>query len=94
MAAADPGETPTDPILVKRRRIARWVDLGQKVGYGLFGLAVVAFVVGFVVGFESWAVTLIVLCLVVGSIVLAPAIVFGYAVRAADRADREDSWTR
>jgi hypothetical protein len=55
-------------------------------------VAVVAFVIGFVVGFEGWVVNLIVTSLVVGSIVLAPAIVFGYAVRAADRADREDSW--
>jgi predicted cation transporter len=81
-----------DPILEKRARIARWVDLGQRVGYGLFGLAVVAFLVGFVVGLEPWVVTLIVACIVVGSIVLAPAIVFGYAVRAADRADRDDDW--
>jgi hypothetical protein len=34
-------------------------------------------------------VSLIVACLVVGSIVLAPAIVFAYAVKAADREDRE-----
>lgn len=81
-----------DPIVAKRERIARLVRLGQRVGYGLFGLAIVAFVVGFAVGFEPWAVTLIVVSLVVGSIVLAPAIVFGYAVRAADRADREGSW--
>jgi hypothetical protein len=81
-----------DPILEKRARIARWVDLGQRVGYGLFALAVVAFLVGFVVGLEPWVVTLIVACIVVGSIVLAPAIVFGYAVRAADRADRDDDW--
>jgi predicted cation transporter len=85
----DPGG---DPVLLKRARIARWVDLGQKVGYGAFGLAVVAFLVGFVVGLEDWVVTLIVACIVVGSIVLAPAIVFGYAVKAADRADRDDDW--
>ena len=29
---------------------------------------------------------------VAGSLVLAPAIVFGYAVKAADRADRDGSW--
>jgi hypothetical protein len=81
-----------DPILEKRARIARWVDLGQRLGYGLFGLAVVVFLVGFVVGLEPWVVTLIVACMVVGSIVLAPAIVFGHAVRAADRADRDDDW--
>jgi hypothetical protein len=85
----DPGE---DPVLVKRARIARLVDLGQKVGYGLFALAVVAFLIGFVVGLETWVVTLIIVCMAIGSIVLAPAIVFGYAVKAADRADRDGDW--
>ena len=90
-----PGSRPDaggDPVLVRRAQIARWVDLGQKVGYGLFGLAVVAFLVGFTVGLEDWVVTLIVACLVVGSLVLAPAIVFGYAVSSADRADRDGDW--
>jgi hypothetical protein len=87
--SASPGN---DPVLERRARIARWVSLGQRVGYGLFGLAVVAFIVGFAVGFEGWLTGLIVAALVVGSIVLAPAIVFGYGVRAADRADRDGSW--
>jgi hypothetical protein len=78
-----------DPVLVRRARIARWVAIGQRVGYGLFGFACVAFVVGFIVGFEAWLTTLIVASIVVGSLVLAPAIVFGYGVKAADRADRE-----
>lgn len=83
---------PGDPVVERRRRIEGWVNRGQRLGYGLFGLAVVAFVIGFVVGLEDWVVTLIVASLVVGSLVLAPAIVFGYAVRAADRADRDDDW--
>lgn len=93
-----PGDPPVDgralddPVLVRRRRIAGYVDVGQKLGYGLFGLAIVAFVIGFIVGIQPWVVTLIVVCLVVGSLVLAPAIVFGHAVHAANRADREDSW--
>ena len=81
-----------DPVLAKRARIARWVTIGQRVGYGLFGLACVAFVVGFIVGFETWITTLVAASIIVGSLVLAPAIVFGYGVRAADRADREGSW--
>lgn len=82
-----------DPVLEKRARIARLVDVGQRIGYGLFGLAVVAFIIGFALGGpEQWVVTLIIVSIVVGSIVLAPAIVFGYAVRAADRADRDDDW--
>jgi hypothetical protein len=52
-------------------------------------VAIVLFVVGFVVGFSSGVVTAVVVALVAGSMVLAPAIVTGYAVRAADREDRD-----
>ncbi len=78
-----------DPVRERRARIARLVEIGQRVGYGLFGLAVVAFVVGFVVGFDGLPGTTVVASLLVGSVVLAPAIVFGYAVKAAEREDRE-----
>lgn len=77
-----------DPILERRRRIARMVSLGQRFGYGCFGLAMGAFFVGLIAGFGSVAGPIAVL-IVAGSIVLAPAIVFGYAVRAAEREDRE-----
>ena len=78
-----------DPVRARRARIARWVELGQRVGYGLFGLAVVTFVVGFAVGFDGAFVGVVVTCLLLGSIVLAPSIVLGYAVKAAEREDRE-----
>lgn len=82
----------SDPVLQRRARIAHLVEIGQRVGYGLFAFAVVLFFVGFGVGFTSGVVTAIVIALVGGSLVLAPAIVFGYAVKAADRADRDGSW--
>ncbi len=69
--------------------MARAALVGQRVGYGLFGVAVVVFVVGFAVGLTPALVTVIVAALVVGSLLLAPAIVVGYAVKAADRDDRE-----
>jgi hypothetical protein len=78
-----------DPVRARRARIARLVELGQRIGYGLFGVAIVAFVVGFVSGFDGLVGTLVVASLLVGSVVLAPAIVFGYAVKAAERDDRE-----
>ena len=56
---------------------------------GLFLLAMVLFVIGLVIGYTDGLVSVIVLSLVVGSIVLAPAIVFNYAVRAAERDDVE-----
>ena len=79
-----------DPVLAKRRRIARLVKVGQRLGYALFGLALVVFFAGFAVGFGGAVSTTIIAAIVVGSLVLAPAIVFGHAVHAAEREDREE----
>lgn len=81
--------TTTDAVLAKRARITELVQIGKRVGYGLFLLAIVLFFVGFFTTFKSWMVTVTVASLVIGSIILAPAIVFGYGVKAAIRDDRE-----
>lgn len=86
---ADPGDADPDPVIVRRRQMARGAELAQRAGYLLFGLAVVLFVVGFAVGLTAALVTAILVSLGVGSVLLAPAIVVGYAVKAADREDRE-----
>jgi hypothetical protein len=78
-----------DPVRARRARIARLTTVGQRAGYALFGLAVVLFVFGFTTGFPGATATVIVASLVAGSLILAPAIVFGYAVKAAERDDRE-----
>jgi uncharacterized MAPEG superfamily protein len=88
---ADPDE-PNDPVLAQRARVARLVRVGQNVGYGLFAAFAVIVIVGFATGFPSTVTVSATICLILGSVVLAPAIVFGYAVKAADRADREDDW--
>lgn len=82
----------TDPVLMKRARVARLVRFGIRAGSGLFALATVLFFVALVVGFTSFYTTTIAICLIVGSVILAPSMVFNYAVKAADRADREGSW--
>lgn len=78
----------TDPVLVRRARISTLVTIAQRVGYGLFGLAVVLFFVGLSGTYTSTLTSAIVFCLVAGSLVLAPAIILGYAVKAADREDQ------
>lgn len=85
----EPDPIPVDPVLERRRRIASLVAAGQRIGYGLFGVAVVLFVIGLMAGFGGVVGVGVTICIVAGSIVLAPAIVFGYAVRAAERDDRE-----
>ena len=79
----------SDPVLARRAQIARLALAGQRLGYLLYGAAVVLFVVGFIVGFTPAVVTTIVAMMIVGSFLLAPAIVAGYAVKAAAREDRE-----
>ena len=79
----------TDPVRVRRARIAQWVRLGLSAGYGLFLAAMVLFFLGLVIGYSDRIVSIIVSCLVAGSLVLAPSIVFNYAVRAAERDDVE-----
>jgi hypothetical protein len=91
-AAAASGERAAragaPPVRVRRARIARWSLLANRLGYLLFGLAVALFVVAFVVGFTGPLVAAIVASMVVGSLLLAPSIVLGYAVKAAEREDR------
>lgn len=79
----------TDPVLARRARIARLVEVGQRVGYTLLLVAVVAFVVGAVRGFSGPVVFVVTASLLGMTLVLAPSIVFGYAVKAAEREDRE-----
>ena len=81
--------TSPDPIRERRARIAGLVSLGLRVGYGLFLLAVFLFFIGLVAGYTDTLVTTIVVAMVIGSIVLAPAIVFNYAVKAAEKDDLE-----
>jgi hypothetical protein len=78
-----------DPIRARRRQAVRLAGLGQRVGFGLFGLAIVLLVVALLTDLPSGLVSSVVACLVVGSAVLAPSIVLGYAARAAEREDRE-----
>jgi hypothetical protein len=78
----------TDPVLARRERLAEWARRGQLLGAGLLAVAVVAFAVGSVVGFGRPVAAIVTGALAGASVVLAPAIVLGFAVRAAEREDR------
>ena len=69
--------------------MARWTQLANRLGYLCFGVAIVTFVVGFIVSFNATVSAIVVTSMIVGSLLLAPAIVLGYAVKAAERDDRE-----
>lgn len=79
----------TDPIRARRRRVAKWTLLANRVGYLFLALAMALFVIAFAVGFNAVMATLILITLVASFVLLAPSIVLGYAVKAADRDDAE-----
>ena len=81
-------EPDDDPVRVRRAKIARAVGLAQRVGYSLWLVAIVVFVIGAATSFRPAMVTIVIGCLAVGSALLAPSIVISYGVRAAEREDR------
>ncbi len=84
-----PGTITADPVLVRRRKLDTWTQLAKRVGYLCFLVAMVTFFVGFAGSFNGTVATVVIGSMVVGSILLAPAIVLGYGIKAADRDDRE-----
>ena len=77
--------------LVRRAQIVQLVTAGKRLGYGLFLLAIVTYFVGLFGRFTPTKVSIIVGSMIIGSIVLAPAIVFGYGVKAAIREERGET---
>lgn len=78
-----------DPVLAQRERVRVLVSYGIRSGTALFGLATTLLVLGLLVGLNSVITGLVLACIIGGSLALAPALVFHYGVKAADREDRE-----
>lgn len=89
-AAANPialGPAPVDPVRARRAAVAKWNQIASRVGYLLFLVAIVMFFVALTTNFSQGKVTIITTSMIIGSILLAPAIVVGYAVKAAEKDD-------
>ena len=78
-----------DPVRARRRKIAKYTLLANRIGYLFYALAIATFVIGFAISFNATVSAIVIGSLIIGSILLAPAIVLGYAVKAAEREDRE-----
>lgn len=75
-------------MLARRARMGRLARTAKRAGYGLWLVAIAGFVVAMATSFDPALTALVIGCLAAGSALLAPAIVIGYGVRAADREDR------
>ena len=82
-------EIISDPILVKRALISNWAKRASRLGYSLFGVSIVAVIWGLTVDFTPGVSRIASAGLIVGCVVLAPAILVQYSVKAAVRDERE-----
>jgi len=81
-----------DPVLIKRAKIAKWTLLANRVGYLFVALSIALFIIAFAVGFNATMATLVIIAFVIGFALLAPSIILGWAVQAANREDRENGY--
>ncbi|MEZ5382988.1 MAG: hypothetical protein R2754_14485 [Microthrixaceae bacterium] len=79
--------TPSDPVLAQRARAAELAAMGKRLGYGVLGVAVLVFVGGLVFGLRSWMTGVVAACFVLSALLLVPAVIVGYGVKAAARED-------
>jgi len=78
-----------DPVRRRRQQVARWTLLANRIGYLVLALAMALFVIAFAVGFSAAMAAAVIGCMIVSFVLLAPSIVLGYAVKAAERDDLE-----
>lgn len=83
------GTAPLDPVRVRRARVAHWTLVANRSGYVLMAVAIAGFVVTWMAEFPQGLTVITVVALVASCVLLAPSIVLGYAVKAAERDDRE-----
>lgn len=84
-----PANPDPDPVLVQRAKASRLANLGQRIGYSLYAIAIVVFMIGLFTTFNSTVSAIATVAIIAGSIVLAPAILAAYMVKAAVRDDLE-----
>ena len=78
-----------EDVATRRARLRRITSFGQRTGYGLYVGALVLGAIGVRTSYTPALTTLIAAALIVGSMLLAPTIVMGYGIKAAEREERQ-----
>lgn len=88
--SANPTPDPGGDTVRKRRlQIARLASTAKRLGLACFVVATVVLMTGLATTFSDTVSNAVVVLLVVGSVILAPAIILGYATTSAERQDRQ-----
>ena len=78
----------SDDLKQRRARVAKYVKIANPTGYSLWLVAIILFFGLFFSDFDGPLVVLLLVCLIAGCVILLPSIVLSYAVRAAEREER------
>ena len=81
----------SEPLAMRREQASLIANTGRRIGYSIFFLSLIIFVIGFTVEFNNLVAKTLTVLLIVGSVVLAPSILLHYAVRGAEREEKEQS---
>jgi uncharacterized membrane protein len=81
----------SNSLAIRRKQASLIANTGRKIGYSIFFLALIIFAIGFTVEFNNLVAKTLTVLLIVGSIVLAPSILLHYAVRGAEREEKEQN---
>ena len=81
----------SNSLAISRKQGSLIANTGRKIGYSIFFLSLIIFAIGFTVEFNNLVAKTLTVLLIVGSIVLAPSILLHYAVRGAEREEKEQN---
>ena len=78
-------------LLMRRQQASLIANTGRKIGYSIFLLSLIIFAVGLTVEFNNLVAKTLTVLLIAGSVVLATSILLHYAVRGAEREEKEQN---
>lgn len=78
-------------LLMRRQQASLIANTGRKIGYSIFLLSLIIFAIGLTVEFNNLVAKTLTVLLIAGSVVLAPSILLHYAVRGAEREEKEQN---
>lgn len=81
-------ETEDERILRQRAFALKLANTGQRVGYLLLLASMFAFFIGLATDFAGGTTTVVIVCMALAALVLGPAIILGYAAKAAERFEK------
>tara|TARA_B000000475_G_C15932603_1_gene421414 strand:+ start:739 stop:1002 length:264 start_codon:yes stop_codon:yes gene_type:complete len=81
----------SNSLMLRRQQASLIANTGRKIGYSIFFLSLIIFAIGLTVEFNNLVARTLTVLLIMGSVVLAPSILLHYAVRGAEREEKEQN---